>query len=65
MVCSFLMGKRPHGPNWTRLLAAAVAAASLAALARFGAPRTQDAFFGMLFPQLVWGEATPGEAVAL
>lgn len=30
-----------------------------------GEPETRDAFFSMLFPQLFWREATPGEAVCL
>ena len=60
MVRSFLMGLRP------RLLALAVAALALCALARACAVsgEAQSAFFGMLFPQLVGCEATPGEACA-
>ena len=61
MVRSFFVKERP------RLLALAAVLLALTLLARVCAPRSEarSAFFGMLFPQLVWGEATPGEAVAL
>ena len=59
MVRSFLMGLRP------RLLALAAALLVLCAIARVCAAGSEvhSAFFGMLFPQLVGIEATPGEAV--
>ena len=59
MVRSFLMQLRP------RLLVLAAAMLALCALARACAvgSETKSAFFGMLFPQLIGIEATPGEAV--
>ena len=59
MVRSFLMQLRP------RLLALAAALLALCALARVcvAGSEVQSAFFGMLFPQLIGIEATPGEAV--
>ena len=48
-----------------RLFAAALLALCLLALAALPKRQAQSAFFGMLFPQLVYGEATPGEAVAI
>ena len=59
MVRSFLM------QLWPRLFALA-ALLALCALTRVCAAggEAQSAFFGMLFPQLIWGEATPGEAMA-
>ena len=59
MVRSFLMEMRP------RFLALAAVMLALCALARVCAAgsKVQSAFFGMLFPQLIGIEATPGEAV--
>ena len=47
-----------------RLLALTAATLALCAFARVcsSGVEAQSAFFGMLFPQLIWGEATPGEA---
>ena len=61
MVCSFLKDWRP------RLLALAAFLLAVCLLARAVAVQheARSAFFGMLFPQLMWHEATPGEAVAL
>ena len=59
MVRSFLMQLKP------RLLALTAAMLALCAIARMcvAGSEVQSAFFGMLFPQLIGGEATPGEAV--
>ena len=61
MVRSFWMDLRP------RLLVLAALLLTVCLLWRANAPRREakSAFFGMLFPQLLWHEATPGEAVAL
>ena len=58
MVRSFFRGLRG-------LAALAAVAALLCAIGGAETRGDQAAFFGMLFPQLVFGEATPGEAVAL
>ena len=59
MVRSFLMQLRP------RLLVLAAAMLALCMFARMcvAGGEVQSVFFGMLFPQLIGIEATPGEAV--
>ena len=52
--------------SWPLLAAAIILLLVLALVpTRAAAPRAQGAFFSMLFPQLMGGEATPAEAVAL